>query len=81
MMEFIKAALPWVLLGLALAFFAVNSAKEKDEGKGKKNRDMARNMALGILIGVVLGLLGVLDYATGISIGALWGIILGNNKR
>lgn len=75
MISFIKAALPWILLGLALAFFAVNSVKEK------KNSNVAVSMAIGILVGIVLGVTGVLDYATGISIGALWGSILGKESK
>lgn len=31
MMEFIKAALPWILMGVAVAIFVVNSTKERKE--------------------------------------------------
>ena len=78
MKDFITAALPWVMMGLALAVLAVSYAREKKEDQKKRNELQLGGMALGMLLGVALGTTGLLEsYALGISLGALWGLALG----
>ena len=68
-MQFLRAALPWIAMGLLLAVFAVRSA-------GRKNREeraedygsegMCLGMCFGTAIGMCLGML--LGLAVGSSI-------------
>ena len=74
MKEFITAALPFVLMGLALAIWAVNSTGKK--GK-QQDKNISQGMALGLLAGVAIGATGVMDYAVCMSLGMLWCIVLG----
>ena len=78
MKNFITAALPWVMMGLALAVLAVSYAREKKEDQKKRNELQLGGMALGMLLGVALGTTGLLEsHALGISLGALWGLAIG----
>ena len=53
MKEFVLSALPWVMMGIALAILAVNQGLEtqKDE---KRDAHIATGAALGLLLGVAL---------------------------
>lgn len=76
MNEFISAALPWVLAGLALAILAVNHSMEqqKDEKRGAR---IATGAGLGLLLGVTLNSCGWWhDHALGLVLGPLWGMAL-----
>ena len=78
MKDFITAALPWVMMGLALAVLAASYAREKKEDQKKRNELQLGGMALGMLLGGALGTIGLLEnYALGISLGALWGLVIG----
>ena len=78
MKDFITAALPWVMMGLALAVLAASYAREKKEDQKKRNELQLGGMALGMLLGVALGTTGLLEnHALGISLGALWGLAIG----
>ncbi len=78
MKDFITAALPWVMMGLALAVLAASYAREKKEDQKKRNELQLGGMALGMLLGVALGITGLLEnHALGISLGALWGLVIG----
>ena len=78
MKDFITAALPWVMMGLALAVLAASYAREKKEDQKKRNELQLGGMALGMLLGVALGTTGLLEnYSLGISLGALWGLVIG----
>ena len=78
MKDFITAALPWVMMGLALAVLAASYAREKKEDQKKRNELQLGGMALGMLLGVALGTTGLLEsHALGISLGALWGLVIG----
>ncbi len=69
MKDFITAALPWIIIGIAIALLAVNA------GKRKKGDD---NMSEGMCIGVALGASGVIDLGLGISLGMLAGMAVGS---
>lgn len=78
MKEFITAALPWVMMGLALAVLTVRYAREKKEDQKKRNELQLGGIALGMLLGVAPGTTGLLEsHALGISLGALCGLAIG----
>lgn len=92
MFDFLKAAFPWVVIGVAIALFAANHAKTKkqkaDEGNGEtsdsekaqENR-MTEGMSIGMCLGVMFGTTGVCDLATGISLGMLLGMVVGMSMK
>ena len=92
MVDFLLAALPWVLMGVAVALFAGHHAKSKrqpgndeQEGAGgdKKGADnrMAEGMSLGMCFGVAISSSGICDLAIGISLGMLLGMLVGMNIK
>ena len=93
MVDFLLAALPWVLMGVAVILFARHHAKSKrrtgndaeteqpgDEKKSGENR-MAEGMSLGMCFGVAISSSGVCDLAIGISMGMLLGMLVGMNIK
>jgi len=92
MTDFLLAALPWVVMGIAIAFAVVNFSKKKcklnieiqkglDEENSKstidKNDYMSGGMCLGICFGSVFSLLGIVSLSYGISFGMLIGMVVG----
>ena len=78
MKDFILAALPWVLCGIAVAVICVKlwSRKTKEKDKALENR-MALGMALGLLLGVTLNSIGLWEnQGLGFALGPLWGMAL-----
>ena len=81
MKEFISSALPWVLMGIALAILAVNHCLEqqKEEKRGER---IALGTALGLMLGVALNGCGLWEsHALGLAIGPLWGMALASLFR
>lgn len=81
MKEFISSALPWVLMGIALAILAVNHCLEqqKEEKQGER---IALGAALGLMLGVALNGCGLWEsHALGLAIGPLWGMALASLFR
>lgn len=81
MKEFISSALPWVLMGIALAILAVNHCLEqqKEEKRGER---IALGAALGLMLGVALNGSGLWEsHALGLAIGPLWGMALASLFR
>lgn len=89
--DFIHAAMPWVLGALAMAAVAVNAAAARRKAalqqqltdeelavlRKKKNERVATATALGLLVGVALGLLPGMDIPAGAGIGAVMGALCG----
>lgn len=76
MMDFIRAALPWLCLGVSLALCAANGEtrrKAKEAGQNAENY-MVEGMCFGMCIGLILGT----QYA---SCGLLAGTLIGMNIR
>lgn len=72
-LDFIRAAAPWVAMGLLLIIlFARNEAKKKNEEAQASNYGM-EGMCLGTAIGTALGN----DAGIGISMGMLLGLAFG----
>ena len=81
MLEFIKAALPWVVMGVVIAIFAAqNSNRKKATDKGKKKQEsyMNEGMCVGLCLGVCIASAGVWDMGIGISLGLCAGLLIGS---
>ena len=77
MKDFITAALPWIIIGIAIVLLAVNAGKRK-KGEKKGADSMSEGMCIGMCIGVALGASGVLDLGLGISLKMLAGMAVGS---
>ena len=77
MMEFVFAALPWVMFGLALAiYFSKVGAKKAGDGKGDIGR-LNFGLCSGLAAGAVVSLLGLVPLGVGLGMGALLGVLFG----
>ena len=78
MIDFIRAALPWVLAGLgaAVAIVKFNDSKKKDI---QINDNMlALGAAAGMIGGFIVGMLiKPIGSGTGTAVGMLWGLVAG----
>jgi hypothetical protein len=77
MKEFFSAALPWIIMGLCIAFLAVHIS-DKKEKKSEKGNYFDEGMCFGMSLGTLLSLLGVVDLSMGISLGMLIGMTIGS---
>ena len=83
MKDFIFAALPWVLMGLALAVFFANFAKKQKE-TGEKNNFTGLGIAIGTAVGIAVGTaLDNVGLGTGLGmlIGSCAEVVFGNAKK
>lgn len=74
--DFLRAALPWIAVGLLLAVFFARSARKKKEEKQAGDygtEGMCLGMCLGTAIGTSLGN----NIGIGISLGMLIGLAIG----
>lgn len=81
MKEFIFAALPLVLIGLALAVLAVNHMMEKQNDEkqkdGKQGTRIAMGAGFGLMLGVMLNSCGLWEnHLLGLALGPLWGMAI-----
>lgn len=76
-LEFIRAAAPWVLLGLLVAIFAVRSTVSKKKGKKSEGDYGIEGMCLGMSFGSALGIALGNNTGIGISLGMLAGLSIG----
>lgn len=72
--EFVLAALPWIIMGIALAVCVVNMTKKK---KGKTYFE--EGLVLGMSVGVVIWLVFKVNY--GLSLGMLVGMAVGSMRK
>lgn len=74
--DFLRAALPWIMVGLALAvLFARNAGKKKKE---EKTDDYGtEGMCLGMCLGTAIGTSFGNNTGIGISLGMLIGLAVG----
>ena len=78
--DFLRAALPWIAVGLLLAvFFAKSAGKEKEEEQPDNygTTGMCLGMCFGTAIGVALGN----HIGLGISLGMLIGLAVGSGIK
>lgn len=77
MKEFLSAALPLVLAGIALAVLAANCGT-KERRSRVSGANIAVGAGLGLLLGVTLNSCGLWEnHAVGLALGPLWGMALG----
>lgn len=85
------AALPWVVMGIAIAVLAVNFSKKannkaKDDvdindSESEEDNYMALGMCLGMCMGCALSSAGVFSISYGISFGMLIGMSIGSTIK
>lgn len=78
MMDFVRAALPFVLAGIAVIILCVGNKKkpETEDAKTQENR-LAFGMLLGLALGAGLDGCGVFaSPMIGLTLGPLWGMAL-----
>ncbi len=76
--DFVLAALPWVLAGIAVAILCagMGTRKAREHSKALEER-MAVGTALGLMVGVALNYCGLWEsHALGLTLGPLWGMAL-----
>ena len=78
-LDFLRAALPWISIGLLLAvFFARSARKEKDEQQEDYGiTGMSLGMCFGTAIGTALGN----NTGIGICLGMLVGLVIGSSIK
>ncbi|MDO4388491.1 MAG: hypothetical protein Q4C31_05490 [Eubacteriales bacterium] len=83
--DFVRAAAPWVAMGLAVAILAVRGTKQK-KATEKQDKKQAGNygtegMCLGMCLGTALGSTLWNDTGIGLSLGMLIGLAIGSGIR
>ena len=76
--DFVLAALPWVLAGIAVAILCagMGTRRARENSKALEER-MAVGTALGLMAGVALNYCGLWEsHALGLALGPLWGMAL-----
>lgn len=72
---FVRAALPWVLMGLALAIFF---ARRRNPPQRKGGDRGPEGMCIGMCLGSALGAAGVANLGISLSLGMLIGLVAGS---
>lgn len=78
--DFLRAALPWVAMGLLLAVFSARSAKKKKD-EDKKGDYGTVGMCLGMCFGTAIGTALGNNTGIGISLGMLLGLAVGSSIK
>ena len=74
--DFLRAALPWVAIGLLLAVFAARSARKKKEEQPQDDYG-TEGMCLGMCFGTAIGTSLGNNTGIGITLGMLIGLAIG----
>ena len=78
MMDFVSAALPWVLFSIAMAlYFSRIGAKKAGDGKGDSGF-LTFGLGMGFLSDGLVGLLGLVPMGLGLGMGTLLGVLFGS---
>lgn len=81
MKEFVFAALPFVLAGLAVAIICAGmDGKQSIEKEEKMEEHIAFGAGVGLLVSIVIGLCEICDNALILALGPLWGMALATMK-
>ena len=78
--DFLRAALPWVAIGLLLAVFAARSAKKKKDEQPQDDYG-TEGMCLGMCFGTAIGTAIGNNTGIGITLGRLIGLFLGSSFK
>ena len=78
MSEFTRAALPWLLCGIAIAILCARMRQGTAAGQEKALQTrMALGMSLGLMMGAAWNSMGLWDnHGLGLALGPLWGMAL-----
>lgn len=76
-MDFIRAAMPWVAIGLLLAIFFARNAGKKNKEEHTDNYG-TEGMCLGMCFGTAIGTALGNNTGIGISLGMLIGLAIGS---
>lgn len=80
MRDFLSAALPWVLAGVAVIILCAGGSRKKPtdgEAEDQEGQRIAVGMSLGLLLGILLDACGLWeDHSYGLALGPLWGMAL-----
>ena len=74
--DFLRAAMPWVAMGLLLAVFAARSAGSKKKEKESDNYG-TEGMCMGMCLGTAIGTAIENNTGIGITLGMLIGLAIG----
>ena len=77
-LDFVRAAAPWVAMGLAVAILAVRGAVKIKKGEKQDSNYGLEGMCLGMCFGTALGEAVWNDAGIGISLGMLAGLVIGS---
>ena len=78
--DFLRAALPWIAIGLLLAVFAARGAKKKNK-KEQIGDYGTEGMCLGMCFGTAIGTALGNNTGIGISLGMLLGLAIGTSIK
>ena len=78
--DFLRAALPWIAIGLLLAVFAARGAKKKNK-KEQIGDYGTEGMCLGMCFGTAIGTALGNNTGLGISLGMLMGLAIGTSIK
>lgn len=85
MKDFVLAALPWVLCGVAVAIICSRMGRREEKKSGKVDQRIAIGLALGLMFGSALNSIGLWqNHGMGLALGPLWGMALAllfDNKK
>ena len=85
MKDFVLAALPWVLCGVAVAIICSRMGSREEKKSGKVDQRIAIGLALGLMFGSALNSIGLWqNHGIGLALGPLWGMALAlllDNKK
>lgn len=79
-LDFLRAALPWIAIGLLLAVFAARGAKKKNK-KEQTGDYGTEGMCLGMCLGTAIGTALGNNTGIGISLGMLIGLAIGTSIK
>lgn len=77
-LDFIRAAAPWVAVGLAVAIIAVRGAVRKKTGESQDGSYGMEGMCLGMCLSTAIGTAPGNNTGIGISLGMLIGLAIGS---
>ena len=78
--DFLRAALPWIAVGLLLAVFAARGARKKNK-KEQTGDYGTEGMCLGMCLGTAIGTALGNNTGIGISLGMLIGLAIGTSIK
>ncbi len=76
-LNFIRAAAPWLTIGILLIILAFRSLTKKNNAEGEDNNYVTEGMCLGMCLGTAFGTMLGNDTGIGISLGMLAGLAIG----